>query len=659
MAVVSIRSVGMARHPLADRRTVLGSLGTLAAVGATGLATATDGTRQAALDPLGDVAIQSASEVVAGDDGTTAYVATDAGFVTVDVTDPANPSVLARRENIGVSGIKDVKVDGDRLVVQGPANGSSGGFGLYDVADPANPQQLDFRDTSYGIHNAFLVDGIAYIIDNGAADVVMFDVANDALTEVGRCGLSGARTLHDLWVQDGIGYLNFWNDGTMMVDLSNPADPTEIGLVRDGSSKSPNSDHYVMVDEDASLLAIGKESFGTPLGVELWDVSTKTDTEFLAEIQPPTDGGTRTSHNFDIANGYLYTSWYEGGLRVHDVSDPANPTQVASYQESGVEFWTAKVAVQGESVLGTDYANGALYVFSDPRETDTNLPPSAAIDAPSSLGVGVSGTFDASGASDPDGSVVNYAWDFGDGTTASEASVSHAYGAAGEYTATVTVTDDDGNTDSASTTVAVEADRNEGPNAVIDLSTTTPTVGDAVAFDGSGSSDPDGAIDSYEWAVNGEVVATVESTEYTFSATGDATVTLTVTDGDGATDTASRTVTVEDTGGSCGAETDGGSADGSLYSWWDSEEYTYGTRTADPCEIVVSLDGPSSSDFDLYVTFDGRTPSTRDYDARSISSNSQEQVVLDDVDERTEVGILVDAYRGSGRYTLSVEELGQ
>ncbi|MBN4049166.1 S8 family serine peptidase, partial [archaeon AH-315-M20] len=52
--------------------------------------------------------------------------------------------------------------------------------------------------------------------------------------------------------------------------------------------------------------------------------------------------------------------------------------------------------------------------------------------------------FDGSGSFDPDGSIVSYAWDFGDNSTSSGVTTSHVYGVAGTYTATLTVTDDNG-----------------------------------------------------------------------------------------------------------------------------------------------------------------------------------------------------------------------
>ncbi|GAB3669833.1 hypothetical protein GCM10027589_38050 [Actinocorallia lasiicapitis] len=65
--------------------------------------------------------------------------------------------------------------------------------------------------------------------------------------------------------------------------------------------------------------------------------------------------------------------------------------------------------------------------------------------------------FDASGSTDPDGSIVSYAWDFGDGSTGTGATPSHTFPAGGTYNVQVTVTDDKGGTNGKLKTVTVNA----------------------------------------------------------------------------------------------------------------------------------------------------------------------------------------------------------
>jgi len=64
-------------------------------------------------------------------------------------------------------------------------------------------------------------------------------------------------------------------------------------------------------------------------------------------------------------------------------------------------------------------------------------------------------TFNASVSYDPDGTIVSYFWDFGDGTNATGMIVAHAYTTIGNYTVTLLVTDNDGLTDNATAVITV------------------------------------------------------------------------------------------------------------------------------------------------------------------------------------------------------------
>lgn len=66
-------------------------------------------------------------------------------------------------------------------------------------------------------------------------------------------------------------------------------------------------------------------------------------------------------------------------------------------------------------------------------------------------------TVDGSSTVDGDGEVVEFGWDFGDGVTAAGANASHTYGSAGTYTVSLTVTDNEGATDTTSQDVTVKA----------------------------------------------------------------------------------------------------------------------------------------------------------------------------------------------------------
>ena len=84
------------------------------------------------------------------------------------------------------------------------------------------------------------------------------------------------------------------------------------------------------------------------------------------------------------------------------------------------------------------------------------MPPLATASGPgAALDEGGTATFSAAGSLDPNGSIVSFAWDFGDGSSGSGESVSHVYAQDGAYTVRLTVTDNDGLTDTATVNVTV------------------------------------------------------------------------------------------------------------------------------------------------------------------------------------------------------------
>ena len=149
---------------------------------------------------------------------------------------------------------------------------------------------------------------------------------------------------------------------------------------------------------------------------------------------------------------------------------------------------------------------------------------------PSTVSVGQQVTFTADSA----GRDVSYAWDFGDGSSASGPNVSHAFQQTNSYTVTVTVKDAAGHTSTASTNITVQpatpvasfiatpgTDSFGSPNVTVDASASTiGTSGATYNWDfGDGSTD----------------TQTAPTDQHTYSLSGTYTITLTITDGAGQT----------------------------------------------------------------------------------------------------------------------------
>ncbi len=92
--------------------------------------------------------------------------------------------------------------------------------------------------------------------------------------------------------------------------------------------------------------------------------------------------------------------------------------------------------------------------------TGGNVAPTARVNGPYSGAVNAAISFSSAGSVDSDGTIRSYAWNFGDGTTSSSANPTHQYSAEGTYQVTLTVTDDGGLSDSATTTATVSAVNN-------------------------------------------------------------------------------------------------------------------------------------------------------------------------------------------------------
>ena len=117
----------------------------------------------------------------------------------------------------------------------------------------------------------------------------------------------------------------------------------------------------------------------------------------------------------------------------------------------------------------------------------------------------------------------------------------------GEYTFLIEVLSEGSTDDTATATVTV-AQNNTPPSATFIISPENPTVGDTLTFDASASNDPDGTIETYEWKVGADDDFTFEGPQLTTDAAekGSLTVTLRVTDDNGATDTVLQTIIIEE-----------------------------------------------------------------------------------------------------------------
>ena len=390
------------------RRTFL--RGTTAALGVGTLGTA------AAAGQSGDKLRLFAEQEVPGaleavTQGRYAYVATGDGMTVVDWSTPGRPERVGRVDATDpASGVLDVKVDGD---VASMAHNGGPGVTLVDVADPNDPREAALYDTGAHVHNNFVADDLVYVGVNESGDspfsrdrVEILDASDpDDPEKVGEWRLADGypgyasgwvSPLHDLYVQGDRAYLAHWDAGTVALDVSDPADPEAVARFGgDPRADEPPEDdefpleryltkpgnaHYVQPSPDGDHVYVGAETFPQVFdedpdtdqygGIAVWNVTDLSSPEQVAYVSPPEEGGFRTAHNFDLTRNRLHASWYRGGARVYDVTDPTSPTEEAVYRPDDAFYWTA-VAERGFTVASR--IGGGLVFLS--RDNGKKQPP--------------------------------------------------------------------------------------------------------------------------------------------------------------------------------------------------------------------------------------------------------------------------------------------
>jgi PKD repeat protein len=160
-----------------------------------------------------------------------------------------------------------------------------------------------------------------------------------------------------------------------------------------------------------------------------------------------------------------------------------------------------------------------------------NTPPKADAGPNRTVLVNETVQFNGSGSYDPDGEIISYYWDFGDGTNATGVTLTHVYTTNGTYIVTLTVTDNNGamGSDTCNITVNIPPVADAGPDQTV-------LVNETVQFNGSGSYDPDGGIVSYFWDFGDGTNGTDVNVTHIYTVNGTFIVTLNVADNHNATD---------------------------------------------------------------------------------------------------------------------------
>ena len=221
----------------------------------------------------------------------------------------------------------------------------------------------------------------------------------------------------------------------------------------------------------------------------------------------PVNGGAATGGAF-VPNG-LWGTAYDGAYMFADYANG----RMYKLAPDGSGGWTRSDFGAANAVVSLRFHDNGLYVItrdsSEIRKITFNgvanrAPTAQATATPHAGALPLAVNFDGSASIDLDGDALTYTWDFGDGSAPGfGATTAHTYTAAGTFTATLTVSDGRGGSDS--TTLRIDAG-NRAPTPVIE----TPVVGAEYAVGqsftlrGSATDPEDGALptSSLKWRID-------------------------------------------------------------------------------------------------------------------------------------------------------------
>lgn len=295
--------------------------------------------------------------------GTLAYLIRQDGLHIIETVDPAHPVEVGswRRTGDGYSNdVKLVEANGKRyaLIADSPVD-------IVDVTDPSMPRLVAqiaeeahtlFTETRGGKNYAYF--------GNYDGTCPIFDVTNpETPMRLGRFTTDGS-IVHDLMIQNGIAYLSAWEAGLYIVDYTTPATPTLVGRQPTTTSNTSHSP-WATVAGGRKVVLHGGENYGAHLDVIDSDPGSPQFLQTLGSYQ------TRdhvSVHNIMAIGDRAYFTYYQDGVRVVSLADPARPQELGYFNTWDPQGPAASSRFfEGAVGLDLDPVRKLVFVADSPR----------------------------------------------------------------------------------------------------------------------------------------------------------------------------------------------------------------------------------------------------------------------------------------------------
>jgi hypothetical protein len=293
-----------------------------------------------------------------------AYLNVGPRLVVLDIANPAEPVEVGQSSPL--SGFEDLAVTGNHAYVAA----GEGGLLVMDVSDPSAPAQVKAYPTSAPAWSIATEGTTAYLTTGDGLHIL--DIS-DGVTPASAGFFGTPDAVRDVAVVSGIAYLAeafFSGDspdergGLRLVDISDPASPAEIGyypmnpLHADAfeAPDAPHGAHSVAVAGGRAYVTYRTERQG---GLRVLDISDPAQpieiSDYRDYVYYVSDVAVVDGPSTDAEQTYAYlATGVNMGLLVLNVSDPAQPVVLAG----NVPGWARDLAVAGDTLLVADEAGG-------------------------------------------------------------------------------------------------------------------------------------------------------------------------------------------------------------------------------------------------------------------------------------------------------------
>ena len=254
------------------------------------------------------------------------------------------------------------------------ADVGSEGLLQYDLNNLPTSVSLEAQNTTQfqRAHNIFIdqTTGRLYVVGSNTQPngLIIYDVTANPPTHLASVNLPGGGYVHDIYVNNNTAYCSHGNNGYYIWDVSTASSPSLLGSF----TSETGYNHSSWVDPSANYAYYARE-VPTNLPMTVVDISDVTDISVVSNFKFPLLAPTHVDnvpHNPYLLGNYLYTSYYEDGVQVFDVSDPANVTTYAYYDTypSNTSYngyagcWGVYPYLPSGKILASDGDNG-LFVL--------------------------------------------------------------------------------------------------------------------------------------------------------------------------------------------------------------------------------------------------------------------------------------------------------